>query len=129
MKKYNIFEDKSIELTKIGEDTSCSLYKDTSSFLRSAVCRHARTRFAFCFLTTASPGEVRVFCITITRQRFTTIYYGHDATAFCLVRSAAALRVGARYIIYARLSKNRHYFVDCLEAAAMDYRELCYWLL
>jgi len=129
MKKYNVFEDKGIDVSRIRDETSCSIFKESSSFLRGQVCSSARTRMGFSFIVRAPCDEVRAFFVVVTRRRFGSIFYGYDSTAFCIVRFRGELRAGVRYILYGRLSRLRTYFIDCLAAEQIDYRDLCRWLL
>lgn len=129
MKKYNIMADKLAEISRLTEESSCSMFKDTSSFLRGQVCQNARTRLHFNFITASAFNEIKIFYITITRKKYSNIYYGYDSTAFCLVRHEKELRVGVRYVAYGKLSKLKLYFIDCMEACEIEYRELCQFLL
>lgn len=127
--KYNILKDKKIELSEIENNTTCSVFKDSSTFLRGDVCKSSKTSVSFNFLTQSLHGIVMPFFITITRKRFPNVYYGYDSTAFCIIRCEAPLKLGVRYTIYGKLSKIKMYFIDCMEATPVDYKELCYWLL
>ncbi|KAI4291493.1 hypothetical protein PAPHI01_0767 [Pancytospora philotis] len=127
--KYNILEDKDIEPSVQKEETSCSLYKDASTFLRSGACSAAKTSLSFNFVALSPLDIVLPFFISITRQRFSNIYYGYDSTAFCIVRSTEPLEPGVRYIVYGKLSKGKRFFLDSMKATVVDYKELCYWLL
>lgn len=129
MKKYNIFEDKNIELSKLSDGSSCSLYKDRSSFLQGVVCQNFPTRMSFSFIACCVYDEVRPFFVTITARKSRTVFYGHDSTASCIIRCEDSLRIGTRHILYGKLSKINSFFMDCLGAEALDYKVVCHWLL
>ena len=129
MKKYNIFKEKNLELSKIKEESSCSIYKESSTFLRSCRCPETPTKMQFNFLTCSQFNEVKIFFITITKKKFSNVYYGYDSTSFCLVRYGYELKPGQRYIIYGKLSKLKLYFIDCICAEEIVYKDLCYFLV
>lgn len=131
IKKYDIFEENGIKLSNTNEDTAdeSSLYKESSSFLKSIFCSSAKTTMQFNFIIKTPLNEIRVFYITITKKRFENIYYGYDSTAFCIIRYSGELNIGSRYIMYGKLSKLKTYFLDCLETELIEYKKLCYMIL
>lgn len=129
MKKYNIFAENKVELSKIQEESSCSYYAESSTFLRSAKVPEPPTKHFFNFIEYSRHDIMLSFYVTISRKKFQNIYYGYDSTSFCLVRSTYPLAINRRYIIYGRLSKARLYFLDSTAVEELDYKAFCYSLV
>jgi hypothetical protein len=125
--KYNIFKENDLSIPR--PDSSHSFYSESSTFLRSKRCPEPQSRIGFNFITVSPLSEIRVFFVTVTRRKFPTVYYGFDSTAFCLLRYAGRLQKDRRYMIYGRLTKNKYYFIDCIDVKEIVYRDLCYLLL
>lgn len=129
MKKYNIYLEKGKNILQTEDETSCSIFKDSSTFLRGYVCKNVKTKIDFNFINVSEHNTILGFFITIFKAKSQNIYYGFDSTAFCIVKSNKKLILNLRYLIYGKLSKKKYYFIDLLEAEPIYYKELCYWLL
>lgn len=127
--KYNFFKEQNIEISKISDHKSFETFQEPSTFLKDPACQNVLPHFDFNFIATTEHNVIKPFFITITAQRFSNVYYAYDSTAFCIVKYNKHLDKGKRYIIYGKVSKLNLYFVECLGADEICYKNLCYSLI